>query len=172
MSSLVFFSPALSAQTSGVAGGSDSEKTTDYIGRTMSLDFQDLMGSGRFSTTGNSSGSGPARRGTLVVFWSVSCGPCLAEVPELNALNAEWAPRGVSVIGLPQDERPEEVIRLCGKFGIRWPQYLQSGPGSAKPAALEWGITSTPGFILLNGKGIVIDYGFTDPRAALDRHFR
>jgi thiol-disulfide isomerase/thioredoxin len=172
MSGMIFFSPALCAGMSGEEGNTAGSGKSEYIGRTMSLDFQDLLGSGRFSTTDNFSGSGPDRRGTLVVFWSVSCAPCLAEIPELNALNAEWAARGVSVIGLPQDERPEEVIVLCGRFGIRWPQYLESGPPFAKPTAREWGITSTPGFILLNGKGIVIDYGFKDPSEAMERNFR
>jgi thiol-disulfide isomerase/thioredoxin len=153
---LFIFSPALSAQSGDV-----------YPGRTFSITFTDLLGSGTVSTAD----AGNGLRGTLLVYWSVSCAPCLREIPELNALYREWAPRGVRLIGLPQDERPEEVLTVCGRFGIRWPQYLESGRPLEKSAAREWGITRTPSFILLDAGGAVIEYGFSDPRAALNRHF-
>jgi thiol-disulfide isomerase/thioredoxin len=40
-------------------------------------------------------------KGPIVLdFWATWCKPCLAALPELNALYAEFAPRGLQVVGI------------------------------------------------------------------------
>jgi peroxiredoxin len=43
-------------------------------------------------------------RTVLLDFWATWCPPCIAEIPELNALNAELAGREVTILALSVDE--------------------------------------------------------------------
>jgi thiol-disulfide isomerase/thioredoxin len=47
-----------------------------------------------------------ARRGSVVVLnlWATWCVPCLREIPDLVALEKEFAQRGVSLVGLGMDD--------------------------------------------------------------------
>ena len=152
----------------------DQEESTTYTGRTMAFDFSDLLGTGDYSTGGaNIDGeSGTDRIGTLVAFWSIHCSHCIAEIPLINSLYVEWAPRGLLIVGVPQDDRPEDIIRLSNVFEINWPQFFESGSANEKPMTREWGIDVIPTFFLLDEKGVVIDHGFRDLSTTLDQHFR
>lgn len=139
----------------------------DFTGQLMDFRFNDLL-SGREYTSSN---SGEGRLGTLIVFWSINCGPCLREIPELNSLYSEWGPQGLEIMGFPQDERPEEILSLCRRFGITWPQNLESGRPFEKPTAAAWEIVHTPSFVLLDSSGLIIEYGFSNPAEVIEKHF-
>ena len=159
-----------------IAEDSNTAVDTDYIGKSFDLTFTDLL-SGRIistigtSDTSNAFNTGSERIGTLIVFWSINCGPCIREIPDLNSLYAQWHLKGLEIIGILQDERPEQVISLCNRFRIVWPQFMESGPPFKKPTTAEWHISHTPDFILLDSDGRVIDYGFFNPIEAVERHF-
>lgn len=40
---------------------------------------------------------------TMVNVWATFCGPCISEMPELGELSAEYADRGVQIIGMVSD---------------------------------------------------------------------
>jgi len=40
---------------------------------------------------------------TMLNIWATFCGPCLNEMPELGELSAEYADKGVQIIGLAED---------------------------------------------------------------------
>lgn len=40
---------------------------------------------------------------TMVNVWATFCGPCIKEMPELGELSAEYADRGVQIIGMVSD---------------------------------------------------------------------
>lgn len=63
-------------------------------------------------------------RGRPVVldFWATWGAPCRVSMPQLSAMQARFATRGLVVIGLSVDDRPvEEVKRFAGKLGLRYP---------------------------------------------------
>ncbi|MDD4851098.1 MAG: rhodanese-like domain-containing protein [Gemmiger sp.] len=43
---------------------------------------------------------------TMVNVWATFCGPCLKEMPDLGELSAEYAEKGVQVVGIVSDVRP------------------------------------------------------------------
>jgi thiol-disulfide isomerase/thioredoxin len=54
-----------------------------------------------------------AKRDKLVLLnvWATWCGPCRYEIPELQKLHEQYAPRGLEVIGVSVDESGVEPVR-------------------------------------------------------------
>ena len=48
---------------------------------------------------------------TMVNIWATFCGPCLSEMPELGEIHAEYADKGVQVVGIVAD-----VLNQDGSF--------------------------------------------------------
>lgn len=48
---------------------------------------------------------------TMVNIWATFCGPCLSEMPELGEIHAEYADKGVQVVGIVTD-----VLNQDGSF--------------------------------------------------------
>lgn len=46
------------------------------------------------------------RQPTVVNFWATWCPPCIEEMPELDDLATEFAPRGLRVVGIGIDSAP------------------------------------------------------------------
>lgn len=68
-------------------------------------------------------------RGRVFVlnFWASWCGPCRVEIPELNKLREEFAPRGVEFVGLTtespgaESEKVREFARASGmEYRVGW----------------------------------------------------
>ncbi len=57
-------------------------------------------------------------RRVLVTFWSMSCPPCIAELPELEALRR--AAPDVLIIGITPDPISQKLLDLTSKAGIEW----------------------------------------------------
>lgn len=63
-------------------------------------------------------------RGEVVVlnFWATWCLPCLAEMPELEAIQQELGGEGVQVVGISQDTGGAEEIRpFAERLGVTYP---------------------------------------------------
>ena len=109
----------------------------DRIGKPFELEFIDAIGGSPVSIK--------AMRGKVVVidFWATWCRPCVAEMPRLKKLHAEYKDRGVEFIGVSLDFAREEggfdkLKAFVASNEIAWPQYYQgdgaesavlSGPG-------------------------------------------
>jgi thiol-disulfide isomerase/thioredoxin len=51
----------------------------------------------------------------LINFWATWCGPCVREIPDLIALNEEYAAKGALIIGISAD-RDDNVLALVSGF--------------------------------------------------------
>lgn len=60
----------------------------------------------------------------IINFWATWCAPCVEEIPELAALQAEIAP--VQIIGIGIDSQ-ENIIRFAQKHRIHYPLYIAGG---------------------------------------------
>ncbi|MDB5118776.1 MAG: alkyl hydroperoxide reductase [Mucilaginibacter sp.] len=57
----------------------------------------------------------------LINFWASWCGPCVEEMPELEALHKEIP--ALQIIGIGVDSAPK-IIEFAGKLNIDYPLYV------------------------------------------------
>ena len=57
----------------------------------------------------------------LLDFWATFCPPCLAALPELQALHAKHERRGFAVVGMTVDDRPQLVKKAVSEAKVTYP---------------------------------------------------
>jgi thiol-disulfide isomerase/thioredoxin len=97
-----------------------------------------------------------AGRRTLVNLWATWCGPCVREMPELEALRPRLAARGIDVVGLNVDtEGGADIGAFVKKTGVRYPVYV--GGVAAVERLYATDELQVPVSFLVDEKGIVIE---------------
>ena len=98
--------------------------------------------------------------GKIVVldFWATWCGPCIAAIPDTNAVAAKYAGDGVVVLGVCTDDSGQErFLDVAREHGIAYP--------AARDPTLRtqraWGIRSFPTLALIDREGIVRAIGLS-----------
>ncbi len=91
-------------------------------------------------------------RVVLVVFWATWCPPCMQEVPSLKRLQNKYGEKGLSVLGVSVDGRPEKVLpKFIADEKINY-QVLVS---NNKVEKAYGGISSIPTAFLIDREGIL-----------------
>jgi len=80
-----------------------------------------------------------AGKSLVINFWATWCAPCRREIPLLESLNAEWAGRGFTVVGIAVDYR-DKVLEFAGQLKIDYPLLI--GEQEALDAAAAFGVGS------------------------------
>ncbi|MBI5083538.1 MAG: TlpA family protein disulfide reductase [Acidobacteria bacterium] len=105
----------------------------------------------------------------LLNFWASWCGPCVASIPKLKKLDAEWTSRGLVILGMNYDERPEAALDAARKHELSWTNArIQEIKNLIER---QFRIASWPTYILIGpDRRIVASRGFlpeTDIKSAL-----
>jgi cytochrome c-type biogenesis protein len=90
-------------------------------------------------------------RGQVVMlnFWATWCGPCRAEIPELNAMQREMKDRGLTIIGVSWDDTVDGVL----DFQKELPQDYTILLGGEDVQSLFGGIPSLPTTYIIDREG-------------------
>lgn len=106
----------------------------------------------------------------LVDFWATWCGPCIAELPNVKKVYAEYHDQGFEIIGItlenpnarPNDTPEQTAAKLAAakqkmldfvaKNEMPWPQYFD-GKWWKNDYAVQFGIESIPAMFLLDKQG-------------------
>ncbi|PWF55283.1 TlpA family protein disulfide reductase [Massilia glaciei] len=92
---------------------------------------------------------------TLIVnFWAPWCAPCVEEMPELAALGAEHAAKGVQVIGIGIDSSAN-IKRFADKLKLDFPLYVAGLEGTDLSRAFGNTAGGLPYTVLIGADGEV-----------------
>jgi thiol-disulfide isomerase/thioredoxin len=96
-------------------------------------------------------------RGRIVIlnFWATYCVPCRKEMPDLAAIQNDYAALGVQVIGAASDgmEDRAKVLQFIKETKLNFPVWIGAGAGDM----LRFGLGSAlPGTVILGRDGKVI----------------
>ncbi len=96
-------------------------------------------------------------KGRIVIlnFWATYCEPCRKEMPDLSAIQNEFAAFGVQVIGASTDELEEKpkVLQFIKEVKINFPVWL----GATSADTLRFGVgTALPATIIINREGKIV----------------
>jgi len=89
---------------------------------------------------------------TLVNFWATTCGPCVAEMPDLINLYAKYHASGLELLGVDCGEDPQLVESFADKQGLDFPIMLDP---QEHGVAEQYGIEGIPTTIIIDNNGIV-----------------
>ncbi len=78
-----------------------------------------------------------AGKSLVLNFWATWCAPCRREIPLLEALDREWAPHDVVIVGIAVDYR-DKVIAYANELKIRYPLLI--GEQDALDLAAKFGV--------------------------------
>ena len=83
-------------------------------------------------------------------FFATWCPPCKHEMPEIEQRYRRFGPKGLSVIGVDQEETPALIARFVKPLSITFPIVIDEGP-----AAATYGVFALPTSVFIDAHGIV-----------------
>lgn len=106
-------------------------------------------------------------RTVILNFWASWCGPCRAEMPDMQVVYDELRDQGVVVVGVNQGEPRERVEAFVQEFGLTFPILLDEEQSLAR----TYGVRAYPTTFIVDGDGIIRDQVVGGPlsRSALLR---
>ena len=92
----------------------------------------------------------------LVDFWATFCPPCVAELPRMKKVYADYHAKGLEIVGVSCDNDPSEYkAYMAENKDAPWPQlYDEKNPGW-HPLAKQYNVEGLPAMFLIDKKGIV-----------------
>jgi len=88
----------------------------------------------------------------LLKFWATTCGPCVAEMPDVAAVLSEYHKQGFEVLGVSLDRAGAEgkIAEIERNFNLTWPQ-VYDGRSLEGDLAVKYDVTGVPHAFLVDG---------------------
>lgn len=91
----------------------------------------------------------------LLVFWSSSCGPCLADVPHHRKMMEDFAGRPFTIVGICCGDEKEQAAKTMAKEKMTWPSFLDGDLGEGR-ICQQWNVDAIPTVYLLDANGVIL----------------
>jgi len=91
-------------------------------------------------------------RPVVVNFWATWCAPCKVEMPWFEEFQMKYAPKGLAILGIAEDDAGKDAIaKSAKKLGVSYPILLTDG----KVAPRYGGVDYLPTSFYVDRSGIV-----------------
>lgn len=90
-----------------------------------------------------------------VNFFASWCGPCNAEAPSIGKLRAQYAKRGLQVVGVDELDAPGQAAAFQKKFGNPYGLVAVDDNGST---GKQYGTIAMPVHVFIDRRGVVKTY--------------
>ncbi|MEM1010714.1 MAG: TlpA disulfide reductase family protein [Planctomycetota bacterium] len=126
----------------------------EKVGQPFDLTFTPLRGETPLSLQDDLKG-----KVVVIDFWATWCGPCVAEMPKMKELYAQYKDQGVEFIGISLDAPPdqggkEKLMAYVEQNDIPWPQYYEREDGEAQFSE-AWGVNAIPTYFIVDADGLL-----------------
>lgn len=123
----------------GKSGQGSGAYASAASGQTISFSAQDLEG--KIHTYEEYKG-----QPLIINFWGTWCPPCKMEMPDIQKIYDEYNPKGLEIIGLATERRPEMAVQSVSAFiaqhGYNWVMLI-ANKESAQSLGLGSGVPYT-----------------------------
>ena len=126
-------------------------RRADGVGKPFEISFNDV-------TSGQTVSSDTLKGKVVVVdFWATWCGPCVAELPTMKKIYADFHDKGVEFVGVSLDQSEakggkQKLIDFVAKNDMAWPQFYQGNYWQSEFSS-SWGINSIPALFVVDADG-------------------
>jgi thiol-disulfide isomerase/thioredoxin len=100
----------------------------------------------------------------LVDFWATWCGPCLAELPNIQAAYKKYHGKGFEVIGVSLDDTDKVVMNFVTSNKLPWACINTK---DSQKLADRYGVTAIPFPVLVDAEGRVVSIRARGPQLDL-----
>ncbi len=162
----VFISTSCSQQSAEKISPSSGSKTIaeNNYKKNVSLVVNVNSGSGEaasdfswYDSSGKQISLGDLRgKNVLINFWATWCGPCKAELPDIQAINKEYATKGLVIIGVSEDKGGNElsdVYNFAAEYGLTYQIVIDNDD----IADAYGNINAIPTSFLVDKNGKIVD---------------
>lgn len=89
----------------------------------------------------------------ILNFWSIWCGPCLAEMPSLNKLYLELKDKGLVVLAVAEDPAEKPVISYIKEKGLAFRVLIDK----ERKVYFKYSLFGIPVSFLIDKKGVIVE---------------
>lgn len=114
----------------------------------------------------------PQSKYILLDFWGAHCGPCREAIPHLKHVYSQYKDKGFEIVGVSLDWTQKDWHKALEVEQMPWLQVRDPADGrrGTTPLIEAFHVYGTPCYLLLDGKGRIIQANLTD--AYLDSALR
>ncbi len=98
---------------------------------------------------------------TFIDFWSITCSPCIKEMPTILSMYKNYVGKGVNFISITaenESEHGERARSILTRVNSMWTNYFDDKSEFSK----KLGVTAYPLYLLIDDQGVIIEKNYGD----------